>query len=91
MTPSVTGSEIGAKEARCSHSAGVEFLTLDPRVKPEGDSDGSGIKKLIRSENGANIIVIDVSIENAGTSIGHIYRIIVTKVAFSRCPVKIFS
>ncbi len=34
----------GAGETRCSHGAGVEFLALDPRVKPEDDSAGSGIK-----------------------------------------------
>ena len=38
LTPSVTGSEIGTKEARCLDGIRVEFLALDPRVKPEDDS-----------------------------------------------------
>ena len=42
--PEVSGSEIGAEEARCLHGADVEFLALDPRVKPEDNSAGRGIK-----------------------------------------------
>ena len=38
LTPSVSGSKIGAKEARCLDGIRVEFLALDPRVKPEDDS-----------------------------------------------------